>query len=258
MHRVPLKRSRPTGGGPVAVRSRRGAFTLLELTVVIVIIAALAALIIAPRRVHMWGVTTDVGNIADRRRGRAGDDADHRRGIHRFRSRAGLRGGHEIRAGVWLGEHADSRPAAPRHSAGRIRRPSAAGAGPTSGMRRASGTPTLRGMARFPPVASAAPAKMRPSSSEVFSPTRAPAPTARPATSPQQISGKLIVVQVPPASAFSGSPGDAKRFRYARLVSAGADGVLSTPLDRLGGMLADGTARRRPRALPEPQRRLQR
>jgi type II secretory pathway pseudopilin PulG len=54
--------------------------------------------------------------------------------------------------------------------------------------------------------------------------------------------GNPIVVQVPPASAFSGSTGDAKRFRYARLVSAGADGALTTPLDRLAGMLADGTS----------------
>lgn len=54
--------------------------------------------------------------------------------------------------------------------------------------------------------------------------------------------GNPIVVQVPPASAFGGSSGDAKRFRYARLVSAGADGALATPSDRLAGRLADGTA----------------
>jgi type II secretory pathway pseudopilin PulG len=54
--------------------------------------------------------------------------------------------------------------------------------------------------------------------------------------------GNPIVVQVPPASAFALSSGDAKRFRYARLVSAGADGVLATPLDRLAGMLAGGTS----------------
>lgn len=54
--------------------------------------------------------------------------------------------------------------------------------------------------------------------------------------------GNPIVLQVPPASAFNGSTGDAKVFRYARLVSAGPDGVLSTPLDRLGGMLSDGTS----------------
>lgn len=53
--------------------------------------------------------------------------------------------------------------------------------------------------------------------------------------------GNSIVVQVPPTSAFNGSTGDAKRFRYARLVSAGADGVLTTPLDdRLAGMDTNG------------------
>ena len=54
--------------------------------------------------------------------------------------------------------------------------------------------------------------------------------------------GNPILVQVPPASAFSGSTGDAKRFRYARLVSAGSDGALTTPLDRLAGLLPDGTS----------------
>ena len=53
--------------------------------------------------------------------------------------------------------------------------------------------------------------------------------------------GNPIVVQVPPTSSFTGTAGDTKRFRYARLVSAGADGVLTTPLSRLAGMLADGT-----------------
>lgn len=49
-----------------------------------------------------------------------------------------------------------------------------------------------------------------------------------------------IVLQIPPASAFSGSTGDRKRFGYARLVSAGEDGILSTPLDRLAGRESDG------------------
>jgi prepilin-type N-terminal cleavage/methylation domain-containing protein len=54
--------------------------------------------------------------------------------------------------------------------------------------------------------------------------------------------GNPIVVQVPPASAFN-SADDVERFRYARLVSAGPDGFLATRLDdRLAGMLPDGTA----------------
>lgn len=53
--------------------------------------------------------------------------------------------------------------------------------------------------------------------------------------------GNPFVVQVP-ASAPGGSSADGDRFRYARIVSAGPDGVLATPLDPLAGMLADGTA----------------
>ena len=54
--------------------------------------------------------------------------------------------------------------------------------------------------------------------------------------------GNPVVIQVPPALAFSGAADDAKRFQYVRLVSAGPDGVLATPLDRLAGKLADGSA----------------
>jgi len=54
--------------------------------------------------------------------------------------------------------------------------------------------------------------------------------------------GNPIVVQIPPGSAFTSTTNvDALRFHYARVVSAGPDGVLDTPLDRLGGMNADGT-----------------
>ena len=52
--------------------------------------------------------------------------------------------------------------------------------------------------------------------------------------------GNPYVIQTPPQSAFAGSTGDAKRFRYSRVLSAGADGVLTTPADRLAGMQADG------------------
>ncbi len=61
--------------------------------------------------------------------------------------------------------------------------------------------------------------------------------------------GNPIVLQIPPASAFS-TPTDAKRFRYARLVSAGPDGVLDTAvldpsLQRLAGLRDDGTSEKR-------------
>lgn len=56
--------------------------------------------------------------------------------------------------------------------------------------------------------------------------------------------GKSIVLQVPPPEAFA-APSEAKRWRYARLVSTGPDGELKTPLDRLAGMqlLPDGTSK---------------
>jgi prepilin-type N-terminal cleavage/methylation domain-containing protein len=54
--------------------------------------------------------------------------------------------------------------------------------------------------------------------------------------------GNPVVIQVPAPLAFTGAVDDAKRFRYVRLVSAGPDGELSTPLDRLAGRLVDSTA----------------
>lgn len=58
--------------------------------------------------------------------------------------------------------------------------------------------------------------------------------------------GNPIVIQVPPASAFTGIVNNSGRFRHARLVSAGPNGILETPLldtalGRLGGMLIDGS-----------------
>jgi hypothetical protein len=54
--------------------------------------------------------------------------------------------------------------------------------------------------------------------------------------------GNPVVIQIPPVSAFTGAAPERKRARYARVVSAGPDGFLTTPPDRLGGRLADGTA----------------
>jgi type II secretory pathway pseudopilin PulG len=59
--------------------------------------------------------------------------------------------------------------------------------------------------------------------------------------------GNPIVVQIPPETAFS-RPTNEKRFHYARLISAGPDGIVSTPLDvpgdpdlaRLAGLVSDG------------------
>ena len=41
--------------------------------------------------------------------------------------------------------------------------------------------------------------------------------------------GNPYVLQVPPAEAFEDSVSEPERFRYARIVSAGPDGILSTP-----------------------------
>jgi len=50
--------------------------------------------------------------------------------------------------------------------------------------------------------------------------------------------GNPYVLQVPPEIAFQ-DPSDAKRFHYARLVSAGPDGVLQTPCFSSGSLSAD-------------------
>lgn len=54
--------------------------------------------------------------------------------------------------------------------------------------------------------------------------------------------GNPIVLQIPPASAIS-NPTPERRWKYARVVSAGQDGVLDTPPgDRLAGKLPNGTS----------------
>ena len=54
--------------------------------------------------------------------------------------------------------------------------------------------------------------------------------------------GNPVVIQVPPAVAFGSATNDSRRFQHVRLVSAGPDGVLASPRDRLAGKLADGSA----------------
>lgn len=52
--------------------------------------------------------------------------------------------------------------------------------------------------------------------------------------------GNPVVLQVPPPEAFT-DPSPEKQFKFARLVSAGPDGVLDTPrVDPLAGMTSDG------------------
>ncbi|MDB6138497.1 MAG: uncharacterized protein JWO94_1569 [Verrucomicrobiaceae bacterium] len=52
--------------------------------------------------------------------------------------------------------------------------------------------------------------------------------------------GNPLVIQIPPSGVVTPDT-DAERLRYARIVSAGADGRLDTPRDRLAGMQPDGT-----------------
>lgn len=54
--------------------------------------------------------------------------------------------------------------------------------------------------------------------------------------------GNPIVLQIPPGTAFSSAVDDWRLFQFSRLVSAGPDGILTTPLDRLAGKQADGLA----------------
>ena len=54
--------------------------------------------------------------------------------------------------------------------------------------------------------------------------------------------GNPVVIQVPPAVAFSSPVNDAQQTQFMRLVSAGPDGLLTTPPDRLAGRLSNGSA----------------
>lgn len=53
--------------------------------------------------------------------------------------------------------------------------------------------------------------------------------------------GNPVVIQVPLAVAFSTPVNDAQQTQFMRLVSAGPDGQLTTPPDRLAGRLSDGS-----------------
>lgn len=54
--------------------------------------------------------------------------------------------------------------------------------------------------------------------------------------------GNPLVLQIPPAGEFPPAIAASERLRHARITSAGPDGFLTTPNDRLAGRLADGTA----------------
>jgi prepilin-type N-terminal cleavage/methylation domain-containing protein len=212
---------------------RDDAFTLLELTVVIVIVAALAALVVnnvsrTADDAEVVAARATMQTLADAITGSAAGPGylSDMRHVPGFRPVL-LRPHHLLVQGVqqnfdpvaqrgWRGPYL-------RNAQRVLTSPAATGAFPSAGDRspRYVGTFFERGFF----------------SDAVTSPYGVPGDLA--AADPW---GNPIVIQVPPLSAFSGSTGDAKRFRYARLVSAGPDGTLATPLDRLGGMLTDGTS----------------
>jgi type II secretory pathway pseudopilin PulG len=233
MHRFHLKRSGTAGGSPMGAHPRFGAFTLMELLVVIVMIAALAALVVSNvdrTTDEAESVTAEalLGTVREAFIGSAvgpGYIADMKY-VPGFRSV--LVRTHDL---LFQGDQPQFDPAARRGWRGPYVRnaagvknlnPARNGAFPAGEERRFAGDATFLERGFFTDAG----------------------------TSPYGATGDLavadpwgnpIVLQVPRESAFEGSRRDAKRFRYARLVSAGADGVLSTPLDRLAGMLVDGS-----------------
>lgn len=235
---TPLKRSVSAGRGLLAVRRRFGAFSLMELVVVIVIVAALAALVTSnvgtttdeveavSARVTMQtiaeafsGSSAGPGYVADMKHLPGFRHADVR--IHDLLSSSSYPTADPfdpVSQRGWRGPYL-------RNAQG-VRNTNAArnGAFPSGNERRTADDTTFFQRGFF----------------------------TDPDSSPYGITGDLsvadpwgnpIALQIPPVAAFTNPTTDAKRFRYARLVSAGADGVLTTPLHhRLAGLvkLADG------------------
>lgn len=234
MHRVRSKRASLTARGFPAAHSNVGAFTLIELLVVIIVIAALAALVVskmdgAAERAEDIAIRSQMRVVAEGFVGSAegpGFLADMKY-LPGFQSEKL----EHIQTGDLLSNarypNSDFNPAVQRGWRGpylrftsgvqnteRVRN----GAFPASDERRTEDDRTFLERAFY--------------SNATTSPYGV---EGNPAIADSW--GNPIVVQVPPPSAFSNSTGIAKRFRYARLVSAGADGELQTPLNhRLAGL----------------------
>jgi type II secretory pathway pseudopilin PulG len=238
---ISVKRSRCAGGGPMAVRSSFGAFTLMELVVVIVILAALASLIVsnvgrttdgadavAARAVMQTtaeaftGSAAGPGYLADMKHVPGFRSVNVR--IHDLISAPNYPGNPAAASFDSASQRGWRGPYLRNAQGVRNTNPGRNGAFPASDERRTPGDATFQERGFFPDAGS----------------------------SPYGSAGELavadpwgnpIVLQVPPELAFSGSTRDSKRFRYGRLVSAGADGFLATPLDRLAGLVVnpDGT-----------------
>jgi prepilin-type N-terminal cleavage/methylation domain-containing protein len=237
MLHTPLKRSASAGSGLLAVRPRFDAFSLMELLVVIVIIAALAALVtsnvgrttddaeaVAARATLQTiaegfnGSSAAPGYVADMKHVPGFRHADVR--IHDLLSSSSYPAVDRfdpIAQRGWRGPYL-------RNDQGvRNTNPARNGAFPASDERRTPDEPTFLDRNFF--------------TGSDWSPYGIPGDLA--VADPW---GNPIVLQIPPESAFSNSAAGTKRFRYARLVSAGADGIIATPRDRLAGLvvLPDG------------------
>jgi len=232
------KRSCRLGGGPSVARRGRGvgssrAFTLIELTVVIVVIAALATLVVsqvdgtlddaeqtAARAILLTVAEACTGSAAGR-----GFLADMRYApgfysdtlhLHDLLERGNQVPFDPARRCGWRGPYL--RPGAGVQNLNAARN----GAFPAADERRAIDDASFLQRGFYLDAATSP--YGQPGDLTVGDPW-----------------GNPIVIQVPTAAAFSQPTRAEDRLRYARLVSAGPDGVLTTPLDRLAGLAADGT-----------------
>jgi prepilin-type N-terminal cleavage/methylation domain-containing protein len=216
--------TRSPGGGPLAARSCRGAFTLMELLVVIVIIAALAALVVS----NIGQTTSDAEQVAARATlqtlaeaftgsptspGLVADVQTLPETLPDF-PYAQLRTRHLLEPGGfpafdpatqrgWRGPYLRNTPGVANTN------PTLAGRFPQGSDRRSPSDATFQARGFFYDAFGSY--YGQPGDLAIGDPW-----------------GNPIILQVPPPEAFA-SPTKTKRWRYARLVSAGPDGELSTP-----------------------------
>jgi prepilin-type N-terminal cleavage/methylation domain-containing protein len=209
------------------------AFTLVELTVVIVVIAALAAMVVSQvdgtledaEQTAAWAILQTVAEACTGSAAGRGYLADMRYAPGFRRETLRL---HDL---LERGQQAPFEPASRRGWRGPYLRPGAGvqnlntarnGAFPAADERRSMADATFLQRGFY--VDAATSHYGQPGDLTVGDPW-----------------GNPIIIQIPEASAFSRPALDEDRLRFARLVSAGPDGVLTTPMDRLAGLLANGT-----------------
>lgn len=233
----PISRFPVPGCGPSCTGRRTGGFTLPELLVVLVILAALAALVVANidrtgEQAEHTAATADLHTVRDAITGTAAAPGyvSDMRYVPAFNP-AAIRI-HDLLLGDSHPLFSSFDPVTSRGWNGPyIRSP-----------RRVENTNPARA-GRFP-----GPHDLRfPGDTSFLDRGFFSDPSVSPYGQPGDLAiadawGNPIVLQIPPVTAFS-SPTDSRNlFRHARVVSAGPDGVLSTPRDRLAGRLHNGTA----------------